>query len=177
MVAMGVILFGGTSFAQEPEVPLTWKGEGEATFISGDGEREIEFDLDFHVDSEGYVKGKTTTDEGGTDLERMYYGDPEEAEYPALDSRKLILVLSIDADTPILVIMNGQVLDDKYFYGELRLARQNAEGMEEALDLGNKMATSIYPDSLPSGLKKALKNSAPMGYFEVKGKKVTEEDK
>jgi hypothetical protein len=173
-MAVGILLLTGVTYAQEPDVPMTWKGEGEATFISSDGEREIEFDLEFHVDSEGYVTGETSTDEGGTDLERLYYGDPVDAEYPALDSRKLILVLSIESDTPILIIMNGQVLNDKYFYGELRLARQNADGMEDALDIGNKMATSIYADSLPSGLKMALKNSAPMGYFEVIGKKVTD---
>jgi hypothetical protein len=32
-------------FGQEPELPLTWEGKGEATFIDSGGEQEIEFDL------------------------------------------------------------------------------------------------------------------------------------
>ncbi len=174
MLAVGVILLAGASFAQEPEVPLTWEGEGEVDFISSDGGGEIDFDLEFHVDEEGLVEGSTSTDSGSSELERLYYGDPVDADYPALDSRKLILVLSIDsADTPLLVIMDGRLLGDKYFYGEVRLAEKNKEGMKDALDLGNKMATPIYEGSLPSGLKKAMKNSVPMGHFEVEGKKTT----
>ncbi|MCA9446600.1 MAG: hypothetical protein KC931_05760, partial [Candidatus Omnitrophica bacterium] len=142
VMALVTLLFAGACFAQEPEVPLTWKGAGEANFISSNGEQEIEFDLEFHVDEDGMVTGKTTNDEGSTELEKFYYGNEVDGEYPVMDSRRLIIVLRLkSSDMPLLVIMNGTVLGDKYFYGELRLASPNEDGMEEALDLGDKMAT------------------------------------
>ena len=175
ILTMGVFLISGMALAQEPDVPLTWKGEGEATFFTSDGEEEIDFDLEFHVDSDGYVSGKTTTDDGGSDLEKLYYGDPDDAQYPALDSRKLILVLSVESSgSQYLVILDGRVLADKHFYGELRLARASSGDIKDALDIGNKQATAIYEDSLPSSLKKAFRKSVPMGHFEVDGNLVSD---
>ena len=174
-LAVGILLVGGVSFGQEAEVPLTWEGDGEATIIGRDGQEEIKFDLKFHIDEDGVVSGSTSTGDGAAEIERFYYGDPVKSESPALDSRKLILALSIESsDTPILVIMNGQVLGEKYFYGEIRLTRLNAEGMKEGLNIGNKTATSLSAEGFPSGVKKALEKSVPMGYFEVQGKRAAE---
>jgi len=176
VLGIGLHLGAGVSFAQDPELPLAWKGDGEATFVGRDGEQEIDFDFEIHIDSEGVVTGHTSTGDGQAQIERFYYGEEVKSEYPALNSRKIVLALSIrGGDTPLLVLMDGRALGAKMFYGELRLARLNAEGMKEALDIGNKSATAISEESLPSGLKKALKESVPMGYFGVEGKPAADE--
>lgn len=176
VAGMGLFLLAGVSFAQEPELPLAWEGKGAATFIGNEGEQKIDFDLKFKIDSEGVVSGQTSTGDGQAQIERFYYGEEVKSQSPALPSRKAVLVLSIrGGDTPLLAILDGRALGDKHFYGELRLARMNAEGIKEALDIGNKTATEVSAEALPSGLKKALKESVPMGYFGVKGKRLAEE--
>ena len=65
-VAMGIILTGGLAVAQEPEVPLTWKGEGAANLITAEGEDQIQFNLELHVDEWGMVTDTTSNDEEGT---------------------------------------------------------------------------------------------------------------
>lgn len=175
LAAAVAALAGASSMAQEPEVPLTWKGSGEANFYTMEGESEIDFDLEFHVDEEGMVTGKTSNEDGSTVLEKFYYGEEVSAKSPALKSRRLVLVLKLQSsDEPWLIILNGTVLGGKYFHGELRITSQDAEGMKDALNLGDKMAVEMASNSLPSGLKKAIDKSAPMGFFEVEGKIVTD---
>lgn len=172
--AVAVMLTGAASVAQEPEVPLTWKGSGEANFYTVEGESEIDFDLEFHVDEDGMVTGKTSNEEGSTVLEKFYYGEEVSAKSPALKSRRLVLVLKLQGSEPWLVILNGTVLGGKYYHGEVRLTTPDAEGIKEALNLGDKMAVEMAANSFPSGLKKAIDKSTPMGFFEVEGKLVTD---
>lgn len=169
----GMLLFSGIALGQEPELPFAWEGKGEATFISRNGQRNLEFQLKFHVDEEGNLSGGTSTEEGSTDLERLYYGESIKSESIGLESRRLVLVLTTkNTETPILVILSGLVLGDQYFYGEIRLTRPNIEGVKEGLDLGSKVATPLDGDNLTTGLQKALKQTIPMGHFNIVGNRV-----
>jgi len=170
MTVLGVILLGTIGMAQDPEPPLTWKGKGQATLISEEGTRDIEFDLRIHVGEDGIVSGEVSTEDGNAQLERLYYGEKVKFDFPGLESRRLVLVLSLrDSDNPSVIIMNGQALADRFGYGELRARRLSAEGLKEALDLGNKEPTLLEEGALPEGVRKALEESAPMGCFKMTG--------
>ncbi|MFH1740912.1 MAG: hypothetical protein ABIH23_18050, partial [bacterium] len=125
----GIMLLGMTSVAQDPEPPFTWKGKGVASFISKEGPNDVHFDIQIRIDADGTVSGKTSTDDGSADIERLYYGEKVKFELPELTARRLVLVLMInkDSDNPSVVIMNGRTLVDKFCYGELLIRRISAD--------------------------------------------------
>ena len=170
IAVVAIMLLGITSVAQEPEPPFTWKGKGVAPLISEEGVNEIEFNIEIRIDADGMVSGKTSTYDGSADIERLYYGENVEFELPEFAARKLILVLIInkDSDNPSVVIMNGRALVDKFCYGEI-LIRRLSKDLQEALDIGSKLATPIDEDALPEGLQKALKECIPLGCFKMSG--------
>jgi hypothetical protein len=172
MAVAGLTLFGMVALAAEPEPPLTWKGKGEATFVSEGGTRDLKFDLTLNVDKDGNVSGETSTEDGSAKIERLYYSESVKAEMPRLESRKMILVLSLKTDTPTLIIMNGQALSNTFCYGELRAGRMSAEGLKESLAIGNKEATLMEGGTLPSGVQKALQKCSPIGCYQITGKYV-----
>lgn len=176
MVAVGVALFGMVCVAQELEPPLKWEGEGEATFISPDGTTDIEFEMKIDVDADGYVSGEASTDEGDVEIERLYYSESVEFERPELEARKIVLVLRMEtSDTPSVLILVGQVVNDKLCYGEIRARSLDAEGVKNSLSIGNKMAELIDYGSLPYSLRKVFNASVPLGCFQMTGGFVEEE--
>ena len=152
--------------------PLTWKGKGVSSFISRDGTEEIQFNIRIHIDVDGIVEGEAYTDDGSASIAQLYYGEKVSFELPEFDARKLILVLVIneDSDNPSLIIMNGRMLVDRFCYGEIFVKRYE-EG--EGLDIDNNFATPIDEEYLPSEIRRALKDSLPIGCFQMTGDFVT----
>ncbi len=177
LAVVGVMLLGTAGAAQDPEPPLKWKGSGVSSFISKDGTNDISFDIEINIDADGMVSGKAWTEDGNAPIKQLYYGEKVEFEFPELGARKIILVLIIeeDSDEPSVVIMNGRVLVDRFCYGEVLIRRLSTEDLEEALDIGNNLATPIDENALPEGLKKALSLCIPLGCFKMSGTVVPQE--
>ncbi len=167
-----IVLFGMAGMAQDVEPPFTWKGKGVATILSEFGTNDIEFDIKFSIDTEGTVKGKTSNEDGESSIKHLFYAQKKEYEFAGLFSRKAILILLIneDGDNPMLCVLNGRFLLDKFFYGEALITKYEA-GSEVAkgLEIGSDIATEIDEDYLPSDLKSALKKCIPFGAVQIKG--------
>lgn len=178
-VAVAVLFAAGlTCLAQDPEPPLTWKGEGVASMISSEeGVRDLNFNVRLHIDAAGMVKGEVYTDEGSASIERFYYGERVTFGSSELVAQRIVIVIMIGktSDDPTLVIMDGRSLADQFCYGELLVKRYEKDGdIEKGLDIGNKTAEEVYESYMPTGLKNALKKSTPWGCFQMSGKFVTE---
>ena len=167
-----VTLLATTTQAQEAEPPFTWKGKGLVSFIAEYGINEINFDFDLAVDTNGGIKGKTTSNEGSSTLKHMFYGDRIDHPLPGYFSRKAILVLTINeqGSDPMLLVLNGRLLAGRLFTGEVLVKRyEPSSDTDRALGVGNSIATSIDEDYLPSSLKSALKGTMPIGTVKIEG--------
>ena len=161
-----------SGFAQEVEPPFTWKGMGVASVLSQDGTDDIDFQIELSVDEGETLKGKAFTDDGSAAIKHLFYGAADTYEVPGFYSRRLIMVLLINEgeDNPLLAIMNGRVLMDTFFYGEVSLKKHEpGSDVAEALGVDNVGTTEIDADYLPSDLKSALKQSMPLGTFKIMG--------
>ncbi len=178
MMVASVLFVGMTCVAQEEsDVPFTWKGEGKAAYVTRDGELEdMEFDFTFNVDSEGWVTGTASTEGSTGTLEKFYYGPSEEGVRP------LTFVLATkESDNPLLIIMQGKLIKIGEYskramiYGETYVRPYETNGeIEKGLGIGDKTATEIYEDYMPSGLKKALAASKLIGVYRIIGKMTDE---
>lgn len=166
-LAFGLTAFaGGTAaFAQNVEPPFTWKGDGTAWFVNQGAVESLSFKVQTRVEADGTVSGEFSTDDGSATVERLYYGQVEN------NSRKVILVLTVKTDEDgILYILDGRLIGDNLLYGEVLIKKFEKDGeIEKGLYLGDKTAQEIYPDYLPSGLKKALSTCRPAGCVKVSG--------
>lgn len=151
--------------AQTVEPPFTWKGDGTAWFVRDGAVESLAFKVLSHVDADGTVSGEFSTDEGGAAIEKLFYGQVED------NSRKVVLVLSVKSeDGGILYVLNGRLIGESLLYGEVQIKKFEKDGeIEKGLQLGDKTAVEIYPDYMPSGLKKALSTCRPAGCFKVSG--------
>lgn len=161
------------SFSQDVALPLTWKGSGESTFIAEYGTNKIEFDVTINVGEDGAVSGSTSTDDGDGIIKHLFYGEKKEHDVFGLKSQKVILVLMLNENSsdPTLIVLNGTILSDRFFYGDISLAKYEAGSpIAEALKVNDQIATEIYEDYLSADLKSALKKCLPFGTFKAEGK-------
>lgn len=161
------------SFSQDVQLPLTWKGSGDTTFIAEYGTKSIDFDISINVAEDGTVTGKTSTDDGDAKIKHLFYGEKKDHQIPGLKSQKIILVLLLNeySSDAALVVLNGTVLSDRFFFGDISFAKYEQDSsIAEALQVNDQIATEIYEDYLSSGLKSALKQCLPFGTFKVEGK-------
>lgn len=156
---------GTVAFAQDVEPPFTWKGDGTAWYVQNGAVESIAFKAQTRVEADGTVSGEFSTDDGSAVIERLYYGQVSD------NTRKVVLVLSVKSeDGGILYILDGRLIGDSLLYGEVLIKKFEKDGeIEKGLQLGDKTALEIYPDYLPSGLKKALSTCRPAGCFKVSG--------
>jgi hypothetical protein len=154
-----------TVTAQDVELPLTWKGEGKAMVMMEEELETIAFEAVINIDTDGWVTGKFSNEEGDAKIERFYYSDPVDGV-----RNVVIVVLDRNADESLLVLLQGKVLKGQLMYGEVLLKKFEPEGaIEKGLNLGDKSATAIFPDYMPEGLKNALKTCKKVGCFAVTG--------
>jgi len=82
----------------------------------------------------------------------------------------LFLCSTNNGDNPMLTVLNGRILVDKFLYGELMLTRYEAgSDIARVLGVGNAEATLIEGDELPSGLTAVLKECFPIGVVKIEG--------
>ena len=169
---IAAMMMGIPCMAQEAEPPFTWEGKGEASFMSEQGIKDTEFQFELSVDEQGMVSGQAANEEGISKVKHIFYSEPQQHDWPGYFSRKIIIVLLIneDGDYPLLAVYNGRLLLDKFLYGEILLTGYEADSeMARALGVGNREATLIAADQLPSTLTSALKKCLPIGTVKIEG--------
>ena len=158
--------------AQDTELPLKWEGKGSVSFIGQYGTEDIDFQFELSIDEQGMFKGQTSTDDGTSEIKHVFCTEKKEYDYPGFFSRNLIIVLVINeyGDNPMLSVLNGRILMDKFFYGETMLTRfEEDSDIAKALGVGNPQATLMEDDELPWELKSALKKCIPFGVVKIEG--------
>ena len=172
LVFIGAVMMGIPCMAQEVELPFTWEGKGTASFISEAGVEEIDFQFKLSVDEQGMVDGKSTNEDGTSKIKHVFYGEPKQYNFPGFFTRNIIIVLMFDeyGGNPMLGVLNGRVLVDKFLYGELMLTGYEAGGdTAKALGVGDPEVTLMEQDELSSSLKSVLKKCVPIGFVKIEG--------
>lgn len=166
------VMMGMPCMSQDVETPFRWEGEGTASFISQAGTAEIKFKFELSVDEQGIVEGKASNEEGSSRIKHVFYTERKQYDLPGLFSRDLIIVLMFDeyGDNPMLTVLNGRILVDRFLYGEVMLARYEEGGdTAKAFGIGNPQATLMAGDDIPNSLRLAMNKCLPIGIVKIEG--------
>ncbi|MHC4517958.1 MAG: 3-keto-disaccharide hydrolase [Planctomycetota bacterium] len=157
--------------AQYVEPPFTWEGDGTVSLISESGINEIEFEFELSIDEQGMFKGQASNEEGSSAIKHVFYADEEHYDF-GIFSRRVVIVILINeyGSSPMLSVLNGRLLVDKFFYGEVMLAAYEAgSDTAKGLGVGTPEAAFMEGGELPYGLKSALKRCMPVGAVKIEG--------
>jgi hypothetical protein len=169
---VAAVMLGIPCMAQDVEPPFTWEGKGSGSFISEGGTEDINFQFELSIDEQGMFKGQTSNEDGTSKIKHVFYTEPKQYDFPGFFSRKLVIILLINeyGDNPMLSVLNGRVLVDRFLYGEIMLTGyEEGSDTARALGVGNPEATLMEGDELPDGLKSALKKCLPFGMVKIEG--------
>jgi len=158
--------------SQDAEPPFTWVGKGAGSFISEGGFEELDFQFELSVDEQGVVKGQTSSENGIARIKHVFSTEPKRYDFPGFFTRKIVIVFMVNEDggTPMLYILNGRVLVDKFLYGEVLLTTYEEDSeIAKALGVGDPEATLMEGEELPSSLKSVLKKCFPIGIAKIEG--------
>ena len=158
--------------AQDVELPLRWEGKGNASFIGEYGTNDIEFDFELSIDEQGMFTGQSSNEDGASRIKHVFCTEKKEYDYPGFFSRNIVIVLVINeyGGNPMLSIINGRILMDKFLYGEVLLTGfEEDSDIAKALGVDNPQATLMEDDELPWDLKSALKKCIPFGVVKIEG--------
>jgi hypothetical protein len=167
-----VLCLGLTGMAQQVEPPFTWEGKGNASLIGRDGINEIIFDFELSIDEDGMVQGKTYNEDGSSLVKHVYYSDLIDHDFEGLFSQKIMIVTILNeyGRNPVISILNGRLLVNKLFYGEVLFAEYSPNSdLANQLGIGNQQATLMDNGSLPWSVKNALKKCLPFGTVSIEG--------
>ena len=169
---VAAVMTGMPCMAQDVEPPFTWEGKGSATFISQEGTEDIDFQFELSIDEQGMFEGQTSNEDGISKIKHVFYTEQKPYDFPGFFSRNLVIVLMINeyGANPMLCVLNGRLLVDKFFYGEAMLTRfEGGSDTAKALGVGNSQATLMEDDELPDRLKSALQKCLPFGMVKIEG--------
>jgi len=172
LIFVAVVMMRIPCPAQDVEPPFTWEGKGNVTFISEYGTDDVDFRFELSIDEQGMFNGQTSNEGGNSKIKHVFYTDTKQYEYPGFFSRNLIIVVAINeyGSNPMLAVLNGRVLTDRFFYGETLLTRfEEGSDIAKALGVGNPQVTLMEDDELPWNLESALKKCLPFGVFKIEG--------
>ena len=172
LVFIGAVMMGMPCMAQDVEPPFTWEGEGAGSFISEGGIEELDFQFELSIDEQGMVEGQTSSENGIARIKHVFYTETKQYDFPDFFTRKIVIVfmLNEDGDTPMLSILNGRLLVDRFLYGEVMLTMyEEGSDTAKALGVGDPEATLMEGDELPSSLKSVLKKCFPIGTAKIEG--------
>ena len=161
---VAAVMMGMPCMAQDVEPLFTWEGKGSASFISQYGTVDINFKFELSIDEQGMFEGQTSNEDGTSEIKHVFYTEKKQYDFPGFFSRNLVIVLMINeyGDNPMLSVLDGRMLVDKFFYGEVMLTRfEEGSDTAKALGIGNPYATLMEDDELPYSLKSALKECTP----------------
>ena len=169
---VAAMMMGMPCMAQDLEPPFTWEGKGSVWFFSQRGMEDIDFQFELSINEQGMFQGQTSNEEGTSKIKHVFYTEKKQYEFPALLSRNLVVVLMMNeyGDFPALCVLNGRLLVDKFFYGEMMLTPfEEGNDTANALGVRNPQATLMEDDELPGSLKSALKKCIPFGMVKIEG--------
>ena len=169
---VAAVSIGMHCMAQDVEPPFTWEGKGTASFISQGGTEEIDFQFELSIDEQGMVDGKTSNEDGTSKIKHVFYTERKQYDFPGFFTRNIVIVLMFNeyGDNPMLTVLNGRILGDKFLYGEMMLTRYEAgSDTAKGLGIGNPEATLMEEDELPNSLKSVLKKCLPIGVVKIEG--------
>jgi len=177
LTLIAVVMMGIPCMAQDVEPPFTWEGKGQLSFINQGGIEDIDFQFELSIDEQGMFEGQASNEEGTSKIKHVFYTDTKQYDFPGFFSRNLVIALVINeyGDNPLLAVLNGRLLVDKFFYGEEMLTRFKEDSdIAKALGVGNPQATLMEDDELPGNVKSALKKCIPFGVVKIEGDYKTE---
>jgi len=169
---VAAVMVGIPCMAQDAEPPFTWEGKGSGSFIGEGGIEEFNFQFELSIDEQGMFEGQTSNEQEVSKIKHVFYTEAKQYDFPGFFSRKLVIVLLINeyGDTPMLSVLNGRILVDRFLYGEVMLTGYEEGGdTAKALGVGNPEATLMEGDELPSSLRSALKRCIPFGTVKIEG--------
>ena len=169
---VAVVMMSMPCMAQNVVPPFTWEGKGSGSFISEYGIEEADLQFELSIDEQGMFEGQTSTDDGSAKIQHVFYTETKQYDFPGFFSRNLVIVMMINeyGDNPMLSVLNGRVLVDKFLYGEVMLTGyEEGSGTAKALGVGNPVATLMEDDELPGNLKSVLKKCIPFGVVKIEG--------
>ena len=101
------------------------------------------------------------------------YGTSEmaiEMELSVDEQGIIVMMINEYGDNPMLAVLNGRILMDKFLYGEVLLTQyETGSDTARALGVGDPEATLLYGEDLPSDLKAELKKCMPFGMAKIVG--------
>jgi hypothetical protein len=169
---VAAVMMAMPCMAQDAEPPFTWAGKGSGSFISEGGIEELDFQFELSVDEQGMVEGQSSSENGNAGIKHVFYTEAKQYDFPGFFSRNIAIVFMLNeyGDTPMLSILNGRMLLDKFLYGEVMLTQyEQGSDTAKALGIGNPVATLMDDDELPYSLKSALKKCLPFGVVKIEG--------
>jgi len=178
LAIVAAVMMGIPCMAQDVEPPFTWEGEGTASLISQDGTEDIDFQFAMSIDEQGMFEGQTSSEDGTSKIKHVFYTEKKQYDFPGFFTRNIVIVLVLNeyGDNPMLTVLNGRILVDKFFYGEMMLTRfEEGNDTAKALGIGNPEATLMEEDELPNRLKSVLKRCLPIGMVKIEGDYKSEE--
>lgn len=167
-----VFILGSSIAAQPVELPFTWEGKGDALLIGRDGINEVNFNFELSIDEDGMVKGKTYNEDGSSSIRHVYYSDPIKHDFEGLFSQKIMIVTILNeyGNNPVISILNGRLLVNTFFYGEVFLAEYTPNSdLANQLEINNSQATLMDGGELPWSVKNALRKCLPFGTVSIEG--------
>ena len=172
VVFVAAVMMGVPCMAQDVEPPFTWEGEGVASVISEGGIEEIEFEFELSVDEQGMIGGKTSNEDGSSKIQHLFYTEKKYYDVPGLFTRNIVIVLMFNeyGGTPMVGVLNGRILGDRFLYGELMVTSyEQGSDTARALGIGDSEATLMEDGDLPYRLKSALEKCVPIGVVKIEG--------
>ncbi|OHB64147.1 MAG: hypothetical protein A2Y76_04035 [Planctomycetes bacterium RBG_13_60_9] len=172
MAFVAAVMIAIPCMAPDVEPPFTWEGKGVASFISAAGIEELAFQFEMSIDAQGMVEGKTSHEDGASRIKHVFYTDKKQYSVPSFFTRNIVIVLLLNeqSDRPMLSILNGRLLVDRFLYGELMLTSYDAgSDTAKGLGVGDPEATLMEGDELPNSLKSALEKCLPIGVAKIEG--------
>jgi len=169
---VAAVMMGMPCLAQDVEPPFTWEGKGSASFISEGGIEEFDFQFEMSIDEQGMVDGKASNEDGTSKIKHVFYTEKKQYEFPGFFTRNIVIVLMFNeyGDNPMLSVLNGRILVDKFFYGEAMLTSfEEGSDTAKALGVGDPEATLMEGDEIPNSLKSVLKKCFPIGTVKIEG--------
>ena len=171
-------MMGMPCMAQDVEPPFTWEGKGVASLFVGGGIEEMKFKFEMSVDEQGMFKGQASDENGSSKILHVFYTKPKQYDFVGFFTRNIVIVLMANesGDSPMLSVLNGRILVDRFLYGEVMLTGfEERSDTAKALGVGNPEATLMEGDELPDTLKSVLKRCFPVGIAKIEGDYKSEE--
>jgi hypothetical protein len=169
---VAAVMMGMPCMAQDAEPPFTWEGKGSGSFIGQYGTEEMNFQFELSIDEQGMFEGQATNEDGASKIQHVFYTETKQYDFPGFFSRNIVIVLLINeyGDNPMLSVLNGRILLDKFLYGEVMLTMyEEGSDIARALGVGNPEVTLMEDDELPGSLKSVLKKCIPFGVVKIEG--------